>query len=169
MADITQIYRFKDKEAYINTLDSIMPENYYKERIISGGNKQKYLPIAFQEAIADMMFSEWSVIDEQYQVMVNEIVCTVKVVFVPDYPGAEEQFTTGSAAKPIQMQTGSKLTDFPAKKQINALEYCLPAARNAAKGCALEGLGNIFGRNIGRKLDKNTQLPENFTIREAKK
>lgn len=161
-----QTYKFKNKEDYLKSLDSAMPEEWFKKRELGGGKTQKYLPIPYQEAIADMMFSEWSIIDENYQLLVNEIVCTVKIVFTPDYPEAQEQFTTGTASKPIQMDAESKVTDFPAKKKANALEYNLPSVRKSAIGCALEGIGNIFGRNVGRKIDKVHELPANFTLRK---
>ena len=52
------------------------------------------------------------------------------------------------------MTQGSKVTDFPANKHKNAIQYCLPASRSEAIGNALETIGNVFGRNLNREVKK---------------
>ena len=159
-------YEFPNRQEYIKALDSVLPDNYIMTRKLGGSRTAKYLPIPIQESMADKMFQEWNVIDEKYEILVNEVICTVKIAYTPAYPGANEQFCTGSGCIPIQMEKGSSVKDFPTKKIQNAMEYNVPSAKKRAIGNALEGLGNIFGRNIGRKLDKNTELPSNFKIRK---
>jgi len=161
-----ETFQFSNRQEYIETLDSVMPDNYIMKRNLGAGKTATYLPVPIQEAIADMMFQEWNIIDEKYDILINEIVCTVKISYVPSYPGANEQFCTGSAAIAIQMDSKSTISDFPKNKKLNALEYNLPGVRKRAEGTALENIGNIFGRNIGRKLDKDTSLESNFKIRK---
>lgn len=158
-------YKFSTREAYLKALDSVMPDNYIQKRDLGGGKVSKYLPAPIKEAIADDFFIYWNVVDEKYQLIANELICTVKLVFLPSYPGSDELFCTGTAAVPVQMDAGAKIIDFPAKKKTNALEYNVPGVRTEAMSKALETLGNIFGRNISRKINKNTDLPNNFKIR----
>src|SRR6056297_1303291 len=164
MNEQAEFYQFKNRQEYLKALDSVMPEKYHQNRKLGGGRTQKYLPIPIQEAVADMVFQEWNVVDETYQIFINEVHCTVKLIYTPSYPGAEERFCTGSASKPIQMSSGSKISDFPGSKIQNALEYNTPSVKKTAIGNALEGLGNIFGRNIGRKIE-GQELPANFKLR----
>jgi len=159
-----QVFKFSNREEYLRALDSVMPQDYVQSRDLPTG-KQEYLPVPIQEAIADDIFHYWNVTDEKYIVIANELVCTVKITYMPGYPEAEELYCTGTAAGPIQMDAGSKITDFPAKKKPNALEYNLPARRSAAIGCALETLGNLFGRSLGRKISDKKPLANDFKIR----
>lgn len=158
-------YRFKTRAEFIKAMDSILPEEYIQERSI-GSKKHRYYPAPIKEAVADSFFQYWNIVDEKYTILVNEIVCTVKVAYMPAYPGADELFCTGSAATPIQMDANSKVSDFPTKKKLNALEYNLPSVISEATSKALGRLGNIFGRNLDRKLNKNTSLAADFTLRK---
>lgn len=162
---MTELYKFKDRAQYTKALDSILPESYVQKRSIPSG-EHKYYPAAIKEAVADDIFQYWNVIDEKYMLLVNELVCTVKIVFCPSYPGSDELFCTGSAATPVQMDSGSSISSFPNNKKTNALEYNLPNVRTEAISKALETLGNIFGRNLNRKLNKTQFLPDDFTIRK---
>ena len=167
-------YRYKDREEYLDVLNSVLPEKFIKTRDLGSGRISKYVPVPIQESMADILFREWNVIDESYTVIINELLCTVKLTFTPDYPGAEEQFCTGSAATAIQMMAQSKVTDFPAKKITNALEYNTPSVRKKAISDALETLGNIFGRNAYRSVGKEGNgkqiiLESDFSFREKKK
>lgn len=158
------IFNFTDRAAYLESLDSALPEKFYETRDLGGGKKAVYLPIAYQEAMADKMFLYWNVTNEEYTQLLNEIICVVRITFTPSYPGAEELYCTGAAAHAIQMDQGAKPSEIGLKKKPNALEYCLPAARSAAISKALESLGNIFGRNLNRTIGKNTLAP-NFKFR----
>jgi hypothetical protein len=159
-------YKFKTREEYLAALDSVMPDTYIQTRDIGGGKKHIYLPQAIKEAIADDIFHFWNVQNENYTLIANELLCTVKLTFMPNYPEADEVYCTGTAAIPIQMDSGSNVMDFPEKKKKNALEYNAPAVRTEAIGSALNTLGNIFGRNLGRKLNKDQTLANDFKIRK---
>lgn len=158
-------YTFADREAYLAALDSVLPASYIQSRELGGGKIHKYYPLAIQQAVADAIFQYWNVIDCQYVVIANEIVATVKIIYMPSYPGASEYVCSGSAASPIQMTSGSSVTDFPAKKISNALEYNVPSVRSRAVGNALNDLGNVFGRNIERKINKTQSLEPTFSLR----
>ena len=158
------IFNFQDRAAYLESLDSALPETFYETRDLGNGKKATYLPIAYQEAMADKMFLNWNVTNEEYTQILNEIVCVVRITYTPSYPRAEELYCTGSAAHPIQMDSGAKPHEIGTKKKANGLEYCLPAARSAAISKALESLGNIFGRNLNRKVGDKVLAP-NFKFR----
>jgi len=159
-------YKFATRELYLKALDSVLPDQFVQERSTGSGSVHRYYPFAIKEAVADDLFQNWNVTDENYIVIANEIVCTVRLTYVPSYPDAPELMCTGSAATPIQMNSGAKVTDFPQQKKLNALEYNLPSVRSEAISCALGGLGNVFGRNLSRKLNQKQSLPSNFTIRK---
>lgn len=158
-------YRFKNRAEFIKAMDSVLPEEYIQKRDI-GSKVHVYYPAAIKEAVADSFFQYWNIVDEKYTILVNEIVCTVKIAYMPAYPGADELFCTGSAATPIQMAKDSIVSDFPAKKKLNALEYNLPSVLSEATSKALGRLGNIFGRNLDRKLNQTTSLSADFTLRQ---
>ena len=155
--EIIENYRFKNRADYIRALDMVLPASFEKERNISTG-MHHYYPIDVQEALADDLFHEWNVTDENYSLFANELLCTVRITFTPSYPGAQERFCTGSAAIAVQMDSGANITDFPAKKKINALQYNAPAVREMAVGNALQSLGNVFGRNLARKTASNFSI-----------
>ena len=150
---MTEKYRFKNREAFIKALDSVLAEQFIQERDIGNNRKHRYYPVAIKDAIADNIFQYWNVIDEKYNILQGMLVCTVKLGYVPSYPSADEQFCTGSAAVLIQSTK-------------NALEYQLPAVRSEASGCALGSLGNVFGRNLSRKLKKDIDIPDDFSLRK---
>lgn len=150
-------YRFENRKAYAKGLDSVILQKNVQERDLdkAGKKKHRYLPIPIKDAIADYMFSYWNVIDEKYVILDNMLVCTIKLVYVPDYPEADELFCTGSAAVLIQSAK-------------NSLEYQLPAVRSESIGNAFGSLGNIFGRNLARVLKKGTDIPDAFSLRTEK-
>ena len=151
-------YRYANEAEYREALQHPPSKGMIKERKLGGDRVTKYIPIHTQEAIADMLFKEWNIIDESYVVIVNEVIATVKIQYLPDYPGADYMFCTGSGANVIQSKSGSKAEDFPIGKITNSLEYCLPAARSNAKSNALEELGNLFGRNVSRNVDNGYRI-----------
>jgi hypothetical protein len=150
MDEILEYFRYKDFEAYKIALTKPPQSAWLKSRELGGGKKSSYQPIEVTEALADMVFRDWFVTDEKYMNVLNEVVCTVKITALPDYPGADYVTFTGSASKPVQAASGSKAEEFPKGKLANALQYCLPAVRSDAIGCAFETLGNLFGRNVNR-------------------
>ena len=166
MAKNEVVYKFETREQYLAALDQVMPAKYIQTRDLGQGRKHVYLPSPIKEAIADDVFHFWTVIDENYINIANEIICTVKLNFMPNYPGAEDLVCTGTAARPIQMDAKTTVAQFPGKKKKNALEMDTPAVRIEAISNALGTLGNIFGRSLGRKLNQNTPLTPDFKIRK---
>lgn len=153
MSETKTEHYFKNKHAYDEALKSAPNESHVKSRSLGGGRSSKYVPIEHQQALADLIFATWNVIDEKYFVVVNEIICTVKIEALPDYPNAEPEVFTGTGAKPIQTNRGSKVEQFPKGKITNSLEYNAPAARAAAMTSAFATKGNIFGRHLSRKIN----------------
>jgi len=147
---IEEKYRYKDFEAFKIALTKKPPASMLKSRGLGGGKTTNYQPIEVTEALADMMFRDWSITDEKYMNVLNEIVCTVKITALPDYPGSDFITLTGSASKPITCKKGSFAEQFPVGKLTNSLQYTLPAVRSDAIGCAFETKGNLFGRNVSR-------------------
>lgn len=168
MEEKTVVHRFESMQAYLRALNTPLPEKWKKDRDLPNG-KYYYYPAPIKEAVADAMFHYWNVIDEKYSLIANELLCTVTLQYMPDYPGAFEQTCTGSAATPVQMDSGAKVSDFPAKKKKNALEYNAPSVKSEAVGNALNGLGNCFGRNVGRKISNTEFMPEDFNMQGFKK
>ena len=155
---IDLIFNFKDLEAFKEASQKAPPTGWIKSRDLGGSKKSTYVPLAVQQALADHFFRECDVIQEDYQVIVNEILCTVKLSLLPDFPYAEHRYITGSASKPIQMDSQSTPSKFPLNKKENALEYNAPAARSAAISNALTTFANIFGRNLGRDVSNDYSI-----------
>lgn len=150
-----EFYRYKDIESFKKSLAAQPDAKWFKSRNLGGGKTATYIPISVKEALADRLFRSWEVADEKFMNVLNEIVCTVKIIAVPDFPGAEHMSFTGSASKPVQCDSGAVVHEFPKGKKANALEYCLPAVRSEAIGNAFETLGNIFGRNVARDVSND--------------
>jgi hypothetical protein len=147
-------YSFANRDEYIRGLDSVLNKKHIQKRDIGNGKTQRYYASSVQKAVADFMFQEWNVIDvKPIPVKDNFITIQVKITFVPSYPGANEQFCSGIASI---LLNSSK----------NNLEYQLPAATSRAISDALKQKGNIFGRNLATLFNKNTIVPDDFSIRK---
>ena len=96
-----QVFNFKNREDWIQKLQESPKEEWLKKRTLGGGKTSIYVPLFIQEALADLFFRECDIIEEKYSVVVNEIVFTVKLSILPDYPDSEHRIITGSASKPI--------------------------------------------------------------------
>ena len=160
---IVEVYQYKDRESWIQALQKSPPDSWIKSRELGVGKKSKYIPLGIQQALADKFFRECDVVEEHYQVIVNEILCTVKISILPDYPYSEHRFITGTGSKPIQMDSGNSASKFPLGKKTNALEYNAPAARAAAMSNAFTTFANLFGRNLSREMATNFSLIRNKT------
>lgn len=165
MENKPQQFRFTSREAYLKHLDMVLPPNCIQKRKV-GNSTKDYLPIPLQESKAHEIFHYWNVIDEKYTNIANELICTVKIEYMPSYPGADIQTCTGSGSQAIEMSSGSKCSDFPNNKSLTALDKNLGSARSKAIGCALGSLGNIFGQNLSRKINDSTYMPIDFTFRK---
>lgn len=145
-------FNFATFDQWRESLSKAPKREWTKSRNLGGNKKSTYIPLFVQQALADMFFREFDVIDENYVVVSNELICTVKIQFLPDYPDSEHRFMTGVAAKPIQQDSKIAASSFPTGKKTNALEYNAPASRSAAVSNALTNFANIFGRNLNRDV-----------------
>jgi len=163
-----ETYNFKNRAEWLQALNNAPADSWIKKRSI-GSKDSLFIPIAVQQALADLFFNEFDVFDEKYQLITNEIAATVKISVLPSYPNSEHRIISGSGTKPIQMDSGSSVKDFPKSKKLNALEYNLPASRSAAISNALSTFGNIFGRNVGRSVSVSFNLLSNMQKKKNKK
>jgi len=152
--EIEEYYHFKDYKDWFEHLQEAPNETWIDKRDL-GSKKSLFVPLWRQQAVADLFFKEFDVVEEKYQEIKNEILCTVKIQFLPSYPHSEYRYMTGTGAKPIQQSKGSLASQYPDGKITNAVEYNAGAARAAAISNALNTFGNIFGRNLNRKTSDN--------------
>lgn len=152
--EIKEIYQYKDLTEFRLALDYPPPDGWIQSRNLGGDRESKYIPISIAEALADMMFREWYVIEEKPLAIKDGVGFTVKIQGLPDYPGADHVYFTGSGAVVFQ-DSG------------NAIEYQFPAARSKAISNAFNQLGNLFGRNLGRSVNGNP-IGNGFTLRKKK-
>lgn len=158
--EIETYFNFKSFDDWRKALNKAPAEKWLRARKLGGDKKSTYVPLFVQQALADTFFREFDVINEEYQVVANEIICTVKITFLPDYPDSEHRFMTGVAAKPIQQDKDMSASSFPVGKKVNALEYNTPATRSAAVSNALTNFANIFGRNLNRDVRNDYSMNE---------
>jgi len=152
---------FDSRDSWQEAINAAPNPNWIKSRDLGGGRKSKYLPVTVQQALADVFFLEIDVIEIKQSVIVNEIVTTVKISILPSYPNSEHRIISGVGSKPIQMRAGGVASSFPERKLTNSLEYCSPASKSAALSNALASFGNVFGRNLGRKVSDGFNLSKN--------
>ena len=151
---IEETYEYKDLLDWRLALDYEPPAGWIQSREVGSGRTSKYLPISVIEALADRMFREWYVIEEKPLDIKDGVGFTVKIQGLPDYPGSDHVYFTGSGAVLFQ-------------NKGNAIEYQFPAARSKAISNAFNQLGNLFGRNLGRKVGDNP-IGNGFTLRKKK-
>lgn len=159
----TTHFNFISEDSWRKALKAAPSEKWILPRKLGGGKISKYVPLFVQQALADKFFREFDVIDEKYTMVSNEILCTVKIQFLPDFPDSEHRFMTGVASKPIQQDSGVSASSFPTGKKTNALEYNAPAARSAAVSNALNNFANIFGRNLNRDVRNDYSMEKKET------
>jgi len=147
--ETVEVYPYANHEAWHDKLQNAPDPSWVKSRQLGGNKTSTYLPLGIQEAIADKFFREFDIINVDIQIAVNEIICTIKLSVLPNYPNAEHRIICGIASKPIQCKKG---TSFPAGKITNALEYNAPAVQSSAKSNALTNFANIFGRHLNREF-----------------
>jgi hypothetical protein len=157
-------HTFASLQAYKEALDKSPNSSWIKKRSL-GAKSSTYIPIEVKQALSDRFFDEVHIVEEKYQVIFNEILCTVKLMLLPSYPNSDYITITGTGAVPIQSDSGSPIEKFPRGKKKNAVEYCAPKARTAAISNALTTIGNIFGRNLGRAVSAGF----NFSEKKKKK
>lgn len=155
-------YQFKNEDEWRKALSKapnaawIMQRNLDKD----GNKKSSYVPLFVQQALSELFFREFDIVKNDFKPIANEILCTVEISFLPDFPDALHRKMVGVAAKPIQQKGGSQASSFPDGKISNALEYNSPAAQSAAVSNALTNFANIFGRNLNRKVRNDYSMTE---------
>ena len=160
MEEVELRHNFKNRQEWRMALNEAPKDSWILKRSLGGGKSSSYVPIPIQQALADIFFDEFDVIDCRVEQIENEVVCTVKIQVLPSYPHSEHRIISGTGAKPITMSSGSKAQDFPKGKLTNSLEYCVPNARSSAISNALDTFANIFGRNLGRAVSAGFNMGE---------
>ena len=164
MSQETEEYtRFPDRQIWQEALDAAPKSGWIKTRNLGGSRTSKYMPLTVQQALADIFFLEFDVIEIKWKIVANEIVTTVKVSILPSYPNSNYRIICGIGSKPVQMRSGALASKFPRSKIINALEYCAPASKSSALSNALQQFANVFGKNLGRKVS------DGFNLKNKKK
>ena len=135
--ETTAEYRFSNHKEWKEAMQEAPSVKWIKNRDLSGSKSSSYIPIGIQEALADLFFREFDIVDTQIEVNGNQILAQVKINVLPDYPHAEHRTISGVAAR-VMTKAG------------NSLEYGARSAKNAAKSEALTDFSNIFGRNLNR-------------------
>jgi hypothetical protein len=130
-------------------------------------NDSKYIPISFIEMRLDRyFFGFWETVNFRTQVIVNEVVGSIDLRV--KHPVTGEWLTrTGAAGVPIQMKSGSGITQVE-QKIHNTLVKDYPHLKAMCVLNACKSLGKLFGRDLNRNFEDDYQpllrLPENDTI-----
>lgn len=135
-------HRFESHATWKKALQEAPNSKLIKTRDLGKGKTSRYVPLGIQEALADLFFREFDIIDADVVVEGTQILAQVKISILPDYPNAEHRIISGVGAR-VMTKAG------------NSLEYGARSAKNAAKSEALTDFGNIFGRNLNRDFVDN--------------
>ena len=134
-----------DRDQFLKVLNQNPPAKWVKKHPVAG---IEYIPIEIIENTMTMLFQEWSVEVKQVQQILNSIAVTVRVHYKDPLTG-EMKFQDGVGAMPAQADKGTVLSIGTVK--VNAIQIGLPAAKSFAIKDAVEHIGKLFGRDIGRK------------------
>lgn len=166
----------KWKTSLIDFVNTLKAEPTKEEiKINQFADNSKYIPIGIVEGKLDHFFNGlWETKDFKWQVIVNEIVCSIQLrVFHPDAGTWIER--TGTAAVQIQLKAEYEMIDGKrvkkpvdvldvSKKIVNTLQKDLPHAKAEAIKNATKSLGEIFGRNLNREFEDHTEI---MTVEDA--
>ena len=133
-----------DRDAFLKVVNQNPPAKWVKEHPVS---KVKYISIEIIENTLTQLFQEWSVEVKNIQQILNSIAVTVRVHYKDPLTG-EMKFQDGVGAVPAQSDKGTVLSIGTVKS--NAIQIGLPAAKSFAIKDAVEHIGKLFGRDIGR-------------------
>lgn len=133
-----------DRDAFLKVVNQNPPQKWVKEHPIS---KVKYIPIEIIENTLTQLFQEWNVEVKNVQQILNSIAVTVRLHYRDPLTG-EMRYQDGVGAMPVQADKGSVLSIGTVK--ANAIQIGLPAAKSFAIKDAVEHIGKLFGRDIGR-------------------
>lgn len=141
---VTEEYKFKNRKEWLSAIQKAPNDGMIKNRVI-GSSSIKFIPIAIQDAMCDLLFIEFDIIDIKTEIYNNQILITIKISMLPNYPNSEHRVICGIASKPL----GSSK---------NSLESKGPGTLASAKSNALMSLGNLFGRNLNRGFNNGFSL-----------
>ncbi len=134
-----------DRDAYLKIVNQNPPAEWLREHPMT---KIKYIPIEIIENTLTQFFQEWHVEVKEVQQILNSIAVTVRVHYKDPITG-EMRYQDGVGAQPAQADKGTVLSIGTVK--TNAIQIGLPAAKSYAIKDAVEHIGKLFGRDIGRK------------------
>lgn len=110
-------------------------------------NNAPYLPISHIENLLDKyFFGLWSIDNFQYQTIANELAGSLELRVRHPLTG-ETIVRTGVGAVQIRINSNS------GEKIKNALVADMGHLKSECLKNAAKSLGNVFGRNIGRKIE----------------
>ena len=133
-----------DRDAFLKVVNQNPPAKWVKERY----DNIKYIPIEIIENTLTQLFQEWNVEVKDVQLILNSIAVTVRVHYKDPLTG-QMVFQDGVGAAPAQSDKGTTLSIGTIKP--NAIQIGLPMAKSYAIKDAVEHIGKLFGRDIGRK------------------
>lgn len=132
-----------DRDGFLKIVNQNPPSKWIKKRY----DGIEYIPIEVIENTLTQLFQEWNVEVKQVQQILNSIAVTVRVHYKDPLTG-EMKFQDGVGAVPAQADKGTILSIGTVK--VNAIQIGLPAAKSFAIKDAVEHIGKLFGRDIGR-------------------
>jgi len=133
--------------------------------VVKDRDGRRYVNISSIEKQLDILFTPfgWETIDFKWTTVVNEVVGSLTLrVKNPD--NGEWVSRTGAGSVMIQMRKDSNVLDVQSKI-ANAMEKMMPKLKADCTRNAAKSLGNVMGRNVGRK-DSDV---ETFSQMEAEK
>jgi hypothetical protein len=122
-------------------------------KVVKARDGRRYVNISTIEKQLDLFFTPfgWETIDFRWTTCVNEIIGSLTLrVKNPDT--GEWVSRTGAGAVMIQMKKDSNVLDV-SSKITNAMEKMMPKLKSDCTRNAAKSLGNVMGRNVGRKDD----------------
>lgn len=160
-----------DRDKFLKVLNQNPPAKWVKKHPIAG---IEYIPIEIIENTLTMLFQDWHVEVKEAIALFNSVAVTVRVHYRDPLTGGM-RFQDGVGASPMQIDKGQAFS--ASSMKANAVQIGLPAAKSYAIKDAVEHIGKLFGRDIGRKNaldftprylneDNTPKSPEDARIRQ---
>lgn len=134
-----------DRDQFLKVLNQNPPAKWVKKHPIAG---IEYIPIEIIENTLTMLFQDWHVEVKEILPVFNSVAVTVRVHYRDPLTG-QMRFQDGVGATPMQIDKGATFSATSMKS--NAVQIGLPSAKSFAIKDAVEHIGKLFGRDIGRK------------------
>jgi len=134
-----------DRDQFLKVLNQNPPAKWVKKHPIAG---IEYIPIEIIENTLTMLFQDWHVEVKEAIALFNSVAVTVRVHYRDPLTG-EMRYQDGVGASPMQIDKGASFS--ASSMKANAVQIGLPAAKSYAIKDAVEHIGKLFGRDIGRK------------------